>query len=163
MPALWSFRSLSLKYDEIAVVLKEIETFLRDWGDGMLKAEPPRIAEAGMVEDPKIGAVLGEPVVLGGVDQGQVKAVLRNKAESFQQCFMAQYPGEEKKKESMLLRFVVSPAGGAYDFRFRGDQLQHGPVESCIIKEIASEAFPEPEFGESIVVVVPMSFEKGEG
>ena len=163
MPALWSFRSLSLKYDEIAVVLKEIETFLGDWGDGMLKVEPPRIAEAGIVEDPKLGSVLGEPVVLGGVDQGQVKAVLRKKAKSFQQCFLSQFPGEEKKKKSVLLRFVISPAGTAYDFRFRGDASQQDVLERCITTEIASDLFPEPEFGESIVVVVPMSFEKGEG
>ena len=94
--------------------------------------------------------ILERPVIVGGIANEAVEAVVQGHAATLSACHSAPASGK------LLLHFTLSRSGQVQELELRSTTLRHEPTEQCILNEIRGLQFPELERGEIAVVTWPL-------
>ncbi len=94
--------------------------------------------------------ILERPVIVGGIANEAVEAVVQSRSEALSACHAAPSPGK------LLLHFGVDKRGRVQDLELRSTTLRHEATEACVLNEIRHLQFPELDRGELAVVTWPL-------
>jgi hypothetical protein len=95
--------------------------------------------------------ILEQPVVIGGIANAAVSAVIEQGLDTLRACHSA--PGAGK----LLLHFVIAQDGQVRSPTLRSTTLRHPATEACVLEAVAALRFPALTRGERAVVTWPLA------
>jgi len=120
-------------------------------------AAPPEPAQTPVAADaPPVGSIGGEPilerpVVIGGIPNEAVEAVIDQHQATLLACQAAPRAGK------LLLHFVIAKDGQVRDADLRSTTLRHPATEACVLEALAALQFPALSRGDRAVVTWPLA------
>lgn len=98
--------------------------------------------------------ILREPVVIGAIDEADVKRGMDGLAPGFQGCW--QQAAEPDLKGKVLLKFSIDAAGAVDNVRTLSTSLRRPAIESCLRDAVAGAGFPGLKSGDRAIVTWPV-------
>ena len=108
-----------------------------------------------------IGAVGGDPIVLGSVDRSLVDEVVKRHLNAIRHCYQRALRRDPDLAGKVVVEFVIAADGTVSSAEIEPTTLGHRRTEECVRKRILRMTFPAPAGGGTVVVRYPFLFSPG--
>ncbi len=117
-------------------------------GSGEGNVAPQQAGEDGIEEEE----------VPPGLDQSVIKKVIDSHMPAIKYCYNKELRKNAGLSGTVVTRFTVGPKGKVTQAEVNRSTLNNKNVETCMIDEIKSWVFPEPNKGVEVLVNYPFKF-----
>lgn len=124
-------------------------------GPVILAPGPPSQAPRARADEGPVR--VGELVVNGRLDPEAIGRVVRSRVPSFGKCYDAAYKPGAMLEGRVTVKFVIHRDGNVAVAADGGSDLPEPSVVQCVIEQVRSLRFPQPEAG-VVTVVAPLFF-----
>lgn len=94
-------------------------------------------------------------VILGGLDQDVIAAIIRRYLSQIQNCYEQQLVKKPQLKGKVTVAFTIAGDGSVRAAQVLETTLKNDPTEKCIIGRIKNWKFPKPKGGGTVGVKYP--------
>jgi hypothetical protein len=101
--------------------------------------------------------------VSGGLDRDVIESVIRRRLDRIRLCYERQLNFNPKLAGKLGVHFVIGKAGEVLSASATEDTMKNTQVRECVLMEVKSWNFPNPEGGTIVNVDYPFVFESGGG
>jgi len=101
----------------------------------------------------------GQPIVAGGLDREVIESYIRRRLDRIKLCYERQLNFFPKLSGKISVHFVIGKTGQVLQNKIIEDSLKNESVRKCILAEVATWNFPQPEGGTLVNVDYPFVFE----
>jgi TonB family protein len=99
-----------------------------------------------------------ETVIEGGLDRDAIAEVIRRNLGQIRYCYERQLSANPDLYGKVLVRFTIGADGSITENKIDNSTLKSDMVEGCIVRRMASWAFPKPRGGTQVKVTYPFMF-----
>jgi hypothetical protein len=99
--------------------------------------------------------------VAGGLDRDVIESIIRKRLDRIRLCYERQLNFYPKLSGKVSVHFVIGKAGNVVQSQATEDTMKNAAVKGCILSEVKSWTFPNPEGGTLVNVDYPFVFESG--
>ena len=99
--------------------------------------------------------------VAGGLDRDVIESIIRKRLDRIRLCYERQLNFYPKLSGKIAVHFVIGKAGNVVSSQATEDTMKNAAVKGCILSEVKSWTFPNPEGGTLVNVDYPFVFESG--
>ncbi|MBK7861079.1 MAG: TonB family protein [Archangiaceae bacterium] len=100
----------------------------------------------------------GEPLVMGSLDKGVIRAVISSNRAQIRSCYEKQLVVTPKVEGRVVVRFTITKAGDVESPKILESSLNLAAMEECIAAEVKTWSFPKPKGGGVVIVTYPFAF-----
>jgi hypothetical protein len=108
-----------------------------------------------------IGAVGGDPIILGALDRALIDAVIKRHMNQIKYCYQRELTKNPAIKGKIVIKFVIAKDGSVSSADTKSTTMNNDAVESCITGRFMRMTFPEPKGGGIVIVSYPFIFSAG--
>lgn len=95
----------------------------------------------------------------GGLDRDVIESIIRRRLDRIRLCYERQLNFYPKLAGKVSVHFVIGKQGEVLTSAINDDTMKNKAVTSCILAEVKSWTFPQPEGGTLVKVDYPFVFE----
>lgn len=111
------------------------------------------------VEGSGRGAGGGGTKVAGGLDRNVIESIIRRRLDRIRLCYERQLNFFPRLSGKISIHFVIDKNGSVKTASISEDTMKNDAVRSCILNEVQTWTFPNPEGGTLVNVDYPFIFE----
>lgn len=108
-----------------------------------------------------IGAVSGDPIILGALDRSLIDKVIKRHMAQIRYCYQRELTKNPNIKGKIVIKFVIAKDGSVSSANTKSSTMKAPTVESCIVGRFMRMQFPEPKGGGIVIVSYPFFFSAG--
>jgi len=108
-----------------------------------------------------IGAVGGDPIILGALDRSLIDKVIKRHMAQIRYCYQRELTKNPGLKGKIVVKFVIAKDGSVSSANTKSSTMKAPTVESCINGRFMRMQFPEPKGGGIVIVSYPFFFSAG--
>jgi hypothetical protein len=108
-----------------------------------------------------IGAVGGDPIILGALDRALIDAVIKRHMNQIRYCYQRELTKNPSIKGKIVIKFVIAKDGSVSSASTKSSTMNSPSVEDCIVGRFLRMQFPEPKGGGIVIVSYPFIFSAG--
>lgn len=108
-----------------------------------------------------IGAVGGDPIILGALDKSLIDAVIKRNMNQIRYCYQRELTKNPSLGGKITVKFVIAKDGTVSSATTKTSTMNSPVVESCINGRFMRFQFPEPKGGGIVIVSYPFIFSPG--
>jgi hypothetical protein len=108
-----------------------------------------------------IGAVGGDPIILGALDKSLIDAVIKRHMNQITYCYQRELNTNPSLGGKITVKFVVAKDGSVSKASTKSSTMNNSTVEGCINGRFMRFKFPEPKGGGIVIVSYPFIFSPG--
>ncbi len=108
-----------------------------------------------------IGAVGGDPIILGALDKSLIDAVIKRNMAQIKYCYQRELTKSPSLGGKITVKFVIAKDGSVSSATTKSSTMSNATVESCINSRFMRFVFPEPKGGGIVIVSYPFIFSPG--
>lgn len=108
-----------------------------------------------------IGAVGGDPIILGALDRALIDAVIKRHMNQIRYCYQRELTKSPSLKGKLVIKFVIAKDGSVSSANTKSTTLNSPTVENCVVGRFMRMQFPEPKGGGIVIVSYPFIFSAG--
>lgn len=112
----------------------------------------------GSVGNGEVGLDDTESVIEGGLDREVIAAIIRDHLGQIRYCYERQLSASPELYGKVKVKFSIDGQGVVGDQSVAETTLKNALVEECILRRIATWAFPKPKGGTRVLVSYPFLF-----
>ncbi len=128
---------------------------------GSCDSDEPCNGVWGGKNDGDIGAVTGDPIVIGGLDRALIDEVVKNHMNQIRYCYQRELVKDNTLAGKVVIKFTIAKDGSVSSASKKSSTMNNSAVESCIEGRFLRMQFPEPQGGGIVVVSYPFLFDRG--
>jgi hypothetical protein len=95
----------------------------------------------------------------GGLDRGVIESIIKRREDRIRLCYERQLNFYPNLAGKVAIHFVIGKTGQVIESRILEDTMKNSSVNSCILFEVKTWTFPNPEGGTLVNVDYPFVFE----
>jgi pSer/pThr/pTyr-binding forkhead associated (FHA) protein len=111
--------------------------------------------------DGAIGAVGGDPIILGALDRSLIDEVIKRHMNQIRYCYQRELNKSPKLAGKIVIKFVIAKDGSVSSASTKSSTMKSSPVEQCIVGRFMRMQFPKPKGGGIVIVSYPFLFSPG--
>ena len=108
-----------------------------------------------------IGAVGGEPIILGALDKSLIDKVIKQNMATIRYCYQRELTKNPALGGKITVKFVIAKDGTVSSASTKSTTMNNPAVEQCINGRFMRFQFPEPKGGGIVIVSYPFIFSPG--
>ncbi len=108
-----------------------------------------------------IGAVSGDPIILGALDRSLIDEVIKRNMNAIRYCYQRELTKNPSLGGKIVIKFVIAKDGTVSSAEKKTTTMNNGAVEQCIVGRFMRMQFPEPKGGGIVIVSYPFIFSPG--
>lgn len=108
-----------------------------------------------------IGAVGGDPIILGALDRALIDAVIKRHMNQIRYCYQRELTKNPGLKGKLVIKFVIAKDGSVSSANTKSSSLNNASAENCVVSRFLRMQFPEPKGGGIVIVSYPFIFSAG--
>jgi len=108
-----------------------------------------------------IGAIGGDPIILGALDKSLIDAVIKRNMNQIRYCYQRELTKNPALGGKVTVKFVIDKAGAVSSATTKATTMGSPAVEGCINSRFMRFQFPEPKGGGIVIVSYPFIFSPG--
>jgi hypothetical protein len=108
-----------------------------------------------------IGAIGGDPIILGALDKSLVDAVVRRNLNQIRYCYQRELTKSPALAGKIVVKFVIAKDGTVSSATTKSSSMGSPAVENCINQRFMRFQFPSPKGGGIVFVTYPFIFAPG--
>ncbi|MFT7519771.1 MAG: hypothetical protein ACI9MC_001915, partial [Kiritimatiellia bacterium] len=108
-----------------------------------------------------IGAVGGDPIILGALDRSLIDAVIKRHMNQIRYCYQRELTKNPNVKGKLVVKFVIAKDGSVSNANIKSSSMKNGSVENCVVGRFMRMQFPKPKGGGIVIVSYPFIFTSG--
>jgi hypothetical protein len=108
-----------------------------------------------------IGAIGGDPIILGALDKSLVDAVVRRNLNQIRYCYQRELTKSPALAGKIVIKFVIAKDGTVSSATTKSSSMGSPAVENCINQRFMRFQFPAPKGGGIVFVTYPFIFAPG--
>ena len=108
-----------------------------------------------------IGAIGGDPIILGSLDKSLIDAVIKRNMNQIRYCYQRELPKYPELSGKIVVKFVVAKDGTVSSATTKTSTMNNKAVEACLNSRFLRFKFPEPKGGGIVIVSYPFVFRPG--
>ncbi|TVQ91783.1 MAG: FHA domain-containing protein [Deltaproteobacteria bacterium] len=108
-----------------------------------------------------IGAVGGDPIILGALDRALIDAVIKRHMNQIRYCYQRELTKNPSLQGKLVIKFVIAKDGSVSSANTKSTTLNTPTVENCVVSRFMNMQFPEPKGGGIVIVSYPFIFTAG--
>lgn len=108
-----------------------------------------------------IGAVGGDPIILGALDRSLIDEVVKRHLKAIRYCYQRELTKSPNLKGKVVVKFVISKDGSVSSASKKSSTVKSPAVESCVVSRFKRMQFPKPKGGGIVIVSYPFIFTAG--
>ncbi len=108
-----------------------------------------------------LGAVGGDPIVLGALDRSVVDAVVKRHLNQIRYCYQRELTRVPGLAGSVTVKFTIAADGTVSAAAIKSSTLGNAAVEQCIVGRFSRMVFDSPHGGSIVIVSYPFTFAPG--
>ena len=108
-----------------------------------------------------IGAVGGDPIILGALDKSLIDAVIKRHMNQIRYCYQRELTKNPNLGGKVTVKFVIAKDGSVSKASIKSTTMGSKAVEGCITGRFMRFQFPEPKGGGIVIVSYPFIFSPG--
>lgn len=101
----------------------------------------------------------GDTTTGGGLDRDVIESVIRRRVDRIRLCYERQLNFNPKLAGKISVRFIIGKSGEVLSSKAIEDTMKNAAVKQCILDEVKTWTFPQPEGGTLVNVDYPFVFE----
>lgn len=101
----------------------------------------------------------GDTKTGGGLDRDVIESVIRRRVDRIRLCYERQLNFNPKLAGKISVRFIIGKSGEVLSSKALDDTMKNAAVKNCILEEVKTWTFPQPEGGTLVNVDYPFVFE----
>jgi Ca-activated chloride channel family protein len=105
-----------------------------------------------------IGAVGGQPIILGALDRGLIREVVERNQNPIRYCYQRELTKDPTLTGKVVVKFVVSEDGLVSTASIKSSTLGNSAVETCVVRLFLRMRFPANPGGGIVVASYPFVF-----
>jgi len=111
--------------------------------------------------DGGIGAVGGDPIILGALDRSLIDEVIKRHMNQIRYCYQRELVKNNALAGKIVIKFTIAKDGSVSQAGTKTTSMNNQAVESCIEGRFYKMQFPQPKGGGIVVVSYPFMFSPG--
>lgn len=108
-----------------------------------------------------IGAVGGDPIILGALDRALIDAVIKRHMNQIRYCYQRELMKNPALKGKLVIKFVIAKDGSVSSASTKSTTMNNAAVQDCVVGRFLRMQFPEPKGGGIVIVSYPFIFSAG--
>ncbi len=108
-----------------------------------------------------IGAVGGDPIILGALDKSLIDAVIKRNMAQIRYCYQRELTKNPTLGGKITVKFTIAKDGTVSSASTKSSTMSNEAVEGCINTRFMKFQFPEPKGGGVVIVSYPFIFSPG--
>ena len=108
-----------------------------------------------------IGAVGGDPIILGALDRSLIDKVIKRHMAQIRYCYQRELTKNPAIKGKIVIKFVIAKDGSVSSANTKSSTMGSPTVENCVVSRFMRMQFPEPKGGGIVIVSYPFFFSAG--
>jgi pSer/pThr/pTyr-binding forkhead associated (FHA) protein len=108
-----------------------------------------------------IGAVGGDPIILGALDRSLIDEVVKRHLKAIRYCYQKELTKSPNLKGKVVVKFVIAKDGSVSSASKKTSTMKSPSVESCVVSRFKRMQFPKPKGGGIVIVSYPFIFTSG--
>jgi hypothetical protein len=108
-----------------------------------------------------IGAIGGDPIILGALDKSLIDAVIKRHMNQIRYCYQRELTKNPNLGGKITIKFVIAKDGSVSKSDVKSSTMGNKSVEGCIADRFLRFQFPEPKGGGIVIVSYPFIFSPG--
>jgi hypothetical protein len=108
-----------------------------------------------------IGAVGGDPIILGALDKSLIDAVIKRNMAQIRYCYQRELTKNPTLGGKITVKFTIAKDGTVSSASTKSSTMGNEAVETCINTRFMKFQFPEPKGGGVVIVSYPFIFSPG--
>lgn len=112
----------------------------------------------GGVGQGEVGVEEEDVDISGGLDREVIANYIKDQLGHIRYCYERQLSANPELFGKIQVRFTIGPSGSVAEQKIGENSLKNAMVEGCILRRVASWAFPAPKGGMSVMVTYPFLF-----
>ena len=108
-----------------------------------------------------IGAIGGEPIIMGALDKSLIDAVIKRNMNPIRYCYSRELMKFPKLAGKITVKFSIAKDGTVSSASTKASTMGSPAVESCMNGRFQRFQFPEPKGGGTVLVSYPFIFSPG--
>ena len=108
-----------------------------------------------------IGAVGGDPIILGALDRSLIDEVVKRHLKAIRYCYQKELTKSPNLKGKVVVKFVIAKDGSVSSASKKTSTIKSPSVESCVVSRFKRMQFPKPKGGGIVIVSYPFIFTSG--
>jgi hypothetical protein len=108
-----------------------------------------------------IGAVGGDPIILGSLDRSLIDEVIKRHMNQIRYCYQRELTKNPSLGGKIVIKFTIAKDGTVSSADKKTTTMNNAAVESCIAGRFMRMQFPEPKGGGIVIVSYPFIFSPG--
>ena len=108
-----------------------------------------------------IGAVGGDPIILGALDRSLIDEVIKRHMNQIRYCYQRELTKNPSLAGKVVVKFVIAKDGSVSSASKKTSTINNGAVEQCVVGRFMRMQFPEPKGGGIVIVSYPFTFLPG--
>jgi hypothetical protein len=105
-----------------------------------------------------IGAVGGDPIILGALDRSLIDEVIKRHMNQIRYCYQRELTKNPSLAGKVVVKFVIAKDGSVSSASKKTSTINNGAVEQCVVGRFMRMQFPEPKGGGIVIVSYPFTF-----
>jgi hypothetical protein len=105
-----------------------------------------------------IGAVGGDPIILGALDRSLIDEVVKRHLKAIRYCYQKELTKNPNMKGKVTVKFVIAKDGSVSSASKKTSTIKNSAVESCVVSRFKRMQFPKPKGGGIVIVSYPFTF-----
>lgn len=108
-----------------------------------------------------IGAVGGDPIILGALDRSLIDAVIKRHMNQIRYCYQRELTKNPALKGKLVVKFIIAKDGSVSSANIKSTTMNTPSVENCVVGRFMRMQFPKPKGGGIVIVSYPFIFSAG--
>jgi len=108
-----------------------------------------------------IGAVGGDPIILGALDRSLIDEVIKRHMNQIRYCYQRELTKNPSLGGKIVIKFIIAKDGTVSTASVKSSTMGNGGVEQCIVGRFMRMQFPQPKGGGIVIVSYPFLFSPG--
>ena len=110
----------------------------------------------------RIGAVSGEPIILGSVDRSTIERVIKRHLNQIRYCYQRELQKDQDLAGKITVKFVIAADGTVASAQVDTSTLNNPVLERCVVARFQRMKFEPPAGGGVVIVRYPIVFSVAE-
>jgi pSer/pThr/pTyr-binding forkhead associated (FHA) protein/outer membrane biosynthesis protein TonB len=108
-----------------------------------------------------IGAVGGDPIILGALDRSLIDEVIKRHMNQIRYCYQRELTKNPSLGGKVVIKFIIAKDGTVSTASVKKTTMGNAGVEQCIVGRFMRMQFPKPKGGGIVIVSYPFLFSPG--
>jgi pSer/pThr/pTyr-binding forkhead associated (FHA) protein len=108
-----------------------------------------------------LGAVGGEPIILGALDRSLIDEVIKRNMNQIRYCYQRELTKNPALGGKVVIKFTIAKDGTVSAASTKSSTMGNASAESCIVGRFLRMQFPQPKGGGIVIVSYPFIFSPG--